>query len=259
MINNFPIFYKTHFDDIEKKYQISPLPSSEVKEHNTVKYKEIYPFDFMPKTELKKEEHKEYYQKADDILEKLKKANPFLKDALKYKEVNFKILDSKDDDGKFCYDEYIKSNEKNVTIALDSSLFDESGEGKEMLAMTMSHELGHFIDFANRPSGYTGMLQDKQEFFADIIGAKMATNAGYEKSITAFKKYLGPKMHPLLKSRAQLLEERYPETKTEQNTKINSDRIAELSGRKTAKPSFKAKPTNIDSNSIKLSKDNFSR
>ena len=125
--------------------------------------------------------------------------------------------------------------------------------------MTMSHELGHFIDFANRPLGYTGLLKDKEEFFADIIGAKMATNAGYEKSITAFKEYLGSKNNPLLKSRAKLLDERYPETKTEQNTKINSDRIAELRGTKTAKPPFKTTQTNINPNSVKLYKETGSR
>lgn len=252
-------FLNQHFDNIEKKYQISPLPSSEFEEYNNVEYKEMYPFNFMPRTELKKEENKEYYQKADDILEKLKEANPFLKDALKDKEVNFKILEGKDNDGKFCYDEYIRSEGKNVTIALDSSLFDESGKGKEMLAMTMSHELGHFIDFANRPLGYTGMLQDKQEFFADILGAKMATNAGYKKSITAFKENLNSKDDSLLKSRAKLLDERYPETKTEQNTKINSDRIAELRGIKTAKPPFKTTQTNINPNSVKLYKENTVR
>ena len=129
------------------------------------------------------------------------------------------------------------------------------------------HEFGHFIDVAKRPLGYTGMLQDKQEFFADILGAKMATNAGYEKSITAFKENLNSKEDSLLKSRAKLLDERYPteqntkinpdkiaellDEKTKQKTKINSDRIAELRGIGTAKPPFKTTQTNINPNSVK--------
>lgn len=244
-------FLNRHFTNLEKEYQIGTLPSSEIKEHNKVEYQELQPFDFMPQTELKREENKEYYQKAEDILEKLKEANPFFKEALEDKEVNFKILEGDKNDGKFCYDKYIRSEGKNVTINLESSLFAESGKGKEMLAMVIAHEFGHFIDVAKRPLGYTGMLQDKQEFFADIIGAKMATNAGYEKSITAFKEYLNSKDDSLLKSRAKLLDERYPEKKT----KINSDKIAELRGTKTAKPPFKTTQTNINPNSVKLYKE----
>ncbi|MBR2922697.1 MAG: hypothetical protein IKC10_05195 [Alphaproteobacteria bacterium] len=247
-------FLNRHFDNLEKEYQIGTLPSSEIKEHNKVEYQELLPFDFMPQTELKREENKEYYQKAEDILEKLKEANPFFKEALKDKEVNFKILEGKDNDGKFCYDEYIRSEGKTVTINLESSLFAESGKGKEMLPMVIAHEFGHFIDVAKRPLGYTGMLQDKQEFFADILGAKMAQNAGYEKSITAFKENLNSKKDSLLKSRAKLLNERYPET----NTKINSDRIAELRGI-TPKPPFKTTQTNINPNSVKLYKENTVR
>ena len=252
-------FLNDHFTNLEKEYQIGTLPSSEIKGYNKVEYQELQPFEFMPQTELKREENKEYYQKAEDILEKLKEANPFFKEALKDKEVNFKIIEGDKNDGKFCYNDFIKSKGKTVTINLESSLFAESGKGKEMLAMVIAHEFGHFIDVAKRPLGYTGMLQDKQEFFADILGAKMATNAGYEKSITAFKENLNSKDNSLLKSRAKLLDERYPETKTEQNTKINSDRIAELRGTKTAKPPFKTTQTNINPYSVKLYKENTVR
>ena len=49
--------------------------------------------------------------------------------------------------------------------------------------MLIAHEFGHFIDVSNRPLEYSGGLKDKEEFFADSIGYKMAVNAGYENSV----------------------------------------------------------------------------
>ena len=88
----------------------------------------------------------------------------------------------------------------------------------------------------------------------------MATNAGYEKSITAFKENLNSKDDSLLKSRAKLLDERYPETKTEQNTKSNSDRIAELRGIKTTEQPVITNQSKVNSNLLtKLTTNAFKK
>jgi hypothetical protein len=66
--------------------------------------------------------------------------------------------------------------------------------------MLIAHEFGHFIDVSKRPSGYSGGLKDKEEFFADSIGAQMSLNAGYEDSMIEYSHYL-LKHANLLKSR----------------------------------------------------------
>ena len=239
-----------HLNKLSKEHNLHPIETTTSK----IVDREHSPFIWMKDNIIDAPDELKYTQ---NILDTLRKKNEFLDTALKDKNITINILDDKSIDGKFKDDEYTKSNGKNVIININKGCFDENN--KNILPMLIAHEFGHFIDVSSRPLGYTGGLKDKEEFFADSIGAKMATNAGYENSITAFKNHLATRDDPLLKSRANLLKERYPEPKVEQNNKNYADTIANLRGTKTTNPSFKAKQTNIDSNHIKLSKDNFSR
>lgn len=226
-----------HFNNLCKELNLPPIESS----NDKIVDRGQSPFIWVKDNTI---EATNELSDAKNILDTLRKNNDFLDNALQDKNITINILDNNSADGKFKADEYKKSNGKNIIINLHKGCFDE--KNKDMLPMLIAHEFGHFIDISNRPLGYSGGLKNKEEFFADSIGAKMAINAGYEKSITAFKNHLASIDNPLLKSRAKLLDERYPETKTEQNTKINSARIAELRGTKTEKPVIK--PSKVNSN-----------
>lgn len=227
-----------HFNKLSKEHNLHPIETTTSK----IVDREHSPFIWMKNNTIDAPDELKYTQ---NILDTLRKKNEFLDTALKDKNITINILDDKSIDGKFKDDEYTKSNGKNVIININKSCFDENN--KNILPMLIAHEFGHFIDVSSRPLGYTGGLKDKEEFFADSIGAKMTTNAGYENSITAFKENLNSKDNSLLKSRAKFLDERYPETKTEQKAEINSYRIAKLRGITTTEQPV-IKPSKVDSN-----------
>ena len=70
--------------------------------------------------------------------------------------------------------------EKNKAILMVSEvLFEE--QNKDKLPGVLAHEMGHFIDFFNRPQGDSIKLKymDGAETYADIMGVIIAKNAGY--------------------------------------------------------------------------------
>lgn len=73
------------------------------------------------------------------------------------------------------------NGEKNEAVLMVSEvLFEE--ENKNILPGLLAHEMGHFIDFYNRPQDDAVKLKymDGAETFADTIGVMIAKNAGYD-------------------------------------------------------------------------------
>lgn len=73
------------------------------------------------------------------------------------------------------------NGEKNEAILMVSEvLFEENN--KNILPGLLAHEMGHFIDFSNRPQNDAVKLKymDGAETFADTIGVMIAKNAGYD-------------------------------------------------------------------------------
>lgn len=63
-------------------------------------------------------------------------------------------------------------------LEIQSGLMDSKISDDE-LAVTIAHELGHWIDDSRRPADYLGKDKLWQECFADMVGYKMVKNAGY--------------------------------------------------------------------------------
>lgn len=64
------------------------------------------------------------------------------------------------------------------------SLYEGAVKDMKLLPMLMAHELGHYIDAVQRPQNCAN-LPMSQEHTADILGAELASNAGYHPEIFA--------------------------------------------------------------------------
>lgn len=65
---------------------------------------------------------------------------------------------------------------------------------ESLLATTLGHEFGHWLDFSNRPQECLFENSLMQECFADVIGCQIAKNAGYDirvfvERVKGFEKY----------------------------------------------------------------------
>ena len=129
-----------------------------------------------------KETLAKYQDRVNGILERFIEAkgqpNKLLKDVLKNNPVvfYFDTLPQEDAgmtsifvDGKVHPFMHIVGGMMNVDRVSD-----------DYLAVTMAHELGHWIDFAHRPTDYFGKEKHWQEYYADIFGYQVAKNAGYD-------------------------------------------------------------------------------
>ncbi len=72
------------------------------------------------------------------------------------------------------------NNEKNKAVLMVSEVLFEK-ENSDILPGLLAHEMGHFIDFYNRPQKDDVKLKymDGAETFADTMGVMIAKNAGY--------------------------------------------------------------------------------
>ena len=81
----------------------------------------------------------------------------------------------------------------------------------DSLASTICHELGHWLDFSSR--GYNNYYEsrDLAECFADIIGAKLAQNAGYnfEKFIERITGFIEEFNTPEMQKYKKMAQKRY--------------------------------------------------
>lgn len=154
------------------------------------------------------EEYNQLKRKTDKVLKDIIKApeqtNRQLANMLLNNPVELEFSDNDDIEGEMKYKKTINGFKKPV-LSLHRGAVNSS---PDMLAMLISHELGHWMDMAERPEGYQGMLEKGQEHFADIIGQRLCINAGYNPQ--EFIDLLKSKNNPFLKERAELLQQ-FPE------------------------------------------------
>ena len=218
---NIDRFYTSLCDKLE----ISPIQSIGFK----IEDRGSSPFVFKQTNELKDETN---LRQAYTILDNLRKKNDFFDKSLSNKNVVIKILDDNSPDGRFIASDYKKSNGKDVVVTLNKGCFDE--KNKALLPMIIAHEFGHFIDVSNRPLEYSGGLKDKEEFFADSIGYKMAVNAGYENSVHRYIDLLNNHKNNLNNERALKLRLIQAHNKSKSAPKQDESIIDNHSAKKTS-------------------------
>lgn len=85
-----------------------------------------------------------------------------------------------DPNGGAVFKRGIGGEKHKAVLMVSEVLFDE--KNKDILPGLLAHEMGHFIDFYNRPHGNYAKLkwQEGAETFADTTGVLIAKGAGYD-------------------------------------------------------------------------------
>lgn len=160
------------------------------------------------------------------------------------------------------------NGQKNEAVLMVSEVLFED-KNKDILPGLLAHEMGHFIDFYNRPQKDDIKLKymDGAETFADTIGVMIAKNAGYDCDAwanflqSASEKGLNPPHTHSGIHRAKTIYEcsdaydaankKYQEKATQKNT--NVDRIQQLRGiSSSGKASYKPQTTTVNPNILHL-------
>ena len=134
-------------------------------------------------------------KKVDTLLNLFTKGNSEtaaeLKKLLKQYNIEIKITNETGYNGSMdCFPE----NNKAV-LTLDKGLFDQD---ESVQVFMLAHELGHFIDYANRPQGSNYTHQLTEECFADIVAVNFVKEAGFDSSkvVNLFDKIENDTQHP---------------------------------------------------------------
>lgn len=127
-------------------------------------------------------------------------------------------------------------------MEIQSGLMNADKVDDNELAFTIAHELGHWIDFSGRPENYFGREKLWQECFADMVGYKMAKNAGYDMSFAVEKRkimakeqraYCKAENKPLpektiFEKRVELLEQAFGNDETSKSNMVMINRLSGL-------------------------------
>ena len=155
------------------------------------------------------------------------------------------------------------NGEKNKAVLMVSEvLFEE--QNKDILPGLLAHEMGHFIDFYNRPQDDTAKLKymDGAETFADTMGVIIAKNAGYNCDGWAnflkqeSKKGINPPNTHSGAHRAETINE-CSAVYDKKNQKTKAETIRKLRGLSTiSKAPDRPKKTKINLNTLRLYQGN---
>lgn len=160
------------------------------------------------------------------------------------------------------------NGQKNEAVLMVSEVLFED-KNKDILPGLLAHEMGHFIDFYNRPQKDDIKLKymDGAETFADTMGVMIAKNAGY--NCDAWANFLQsesekginpPHTHSGIHRAKTIYEcsnaydaanKKYHEKATQKNT--NADKIQQLRGISSSrKTSYKPQTTTVNPNILRL-------
>ena len=91
----------------------------------------------------------------------------------------FQIIEGRNFDGECRYQKaYPDDTEKSVIISITQGALSANDDA---LAVLLGHELSHGIDISRMPNNYIGTIGwEAPEDFANIMGANIAQNAGYD-------------------------------------------------------------------------------
>ncbi|MBO5284620.1 MAG: hypothetical protein J6B00_01955 [Alphaproteobacteria bacterium] len=144
-----------------------------------------------------KEADTQYQKRAENILTRIIEAkgqpNELLAEMLKDNPVIFYFEDRNGQDA--CMSEVFLHGKRSPLMVIEKGMMDAAQVNEDYLATTITHELGHWIDFASRPVDYFGKERHWQEYFADISGYQMAKNAGYDAQVLISEKEKFAKRH----------------------------------------------------------------
>lgn len=144
-----------------------------------------------------KEADTQYQKRAENILTRIIEAkgqpNELLAEILKDNPVIFYFEDRNGQDA--CMSEVFLNGKRRPLMVIEKGMMDAAQVNEDYLATTITHELGHWIDFASRPVDYFGKERHWQEYFADISGYQMAKNAGYDAQVLISEKEKFAKRH----------------------------------------------------------------
>ncbi|MBE6449888.1 MAG: hypothetical protein E7013_04270 [Alphaproteobacteria bacterium] len=110
------------------------------------------------------------------------------------KEYNLEIKITDEDGCNGSLDFY--PEKKKAVLVLDKGLFKQD---ESVQAFMLAHELGHFIDYANRPKGTPQYIhQVTEECFADIMATELVKTSGFDlsKIIDLFNQIENDPRHP---------------------------------------------------------------
>lgn len=148
-----------------------------------------------------------YTKKALEVLDLFMNGNSKISTELKRLLNNYKIeIKIVNENGCNGSMDFFKKKKKAV-LALDKGLFERD---RDVLAFMLAHELGHFVDYANRPRESTCYVhQVSEECFADVSAAILTNQAGFNlakvvdlfNEISKDPKYKDDMNHPKIKDR----------------------------------------------------------
>lgn len=144
---------------------------------------EAYPLD--------SKEHREGVKKIEDLIEKFT-ANDSnvakdLKKLLENSEIHYRVLSKWEKPNGSC--SFKRAKQKDAKNQIVICICDLNKTGDEVLPEILAHELGHALEFSQRPKGAETKYMDGCETAADILGASLLVNAGVNSK--GFSKFMG--------------------------------------------------------------------
>ena len=127
--------------------------------------------------------NQEREKRVDEIIEKLagndSKISKDLAEILSKTDLEIRIRNWDRPNASVAFQKSEDEMQKNKAVLMVSDkLFQE--ENQEALVGFLAHEMGHVLDFAQRPDSAKTQYMDGAETFADIVGTQLAVNAGLD-------------------------------------------------------------------------------
>lgn len=138
-----------------------------------------------------------YQERVEGIIKRFTEAkgqpNEMLAELLKDNPVVFHFEERNGQDASMS--EIYLNGKRCPLMTIEKGMMDKTQVSEDLLATTVAHELGHWIDMANRPADYMGKDRYWQEYFADVTGYQVAKNAGYDAQVMITEKEQFSKKH----------------------------------------------------------------
>ncbi len=140
---------------------------------------------------LDSKEHQEGVKKIEDLIKKFT-ANDSnvakdLKRLLENSEIRYRVLSKWEKPNGSC--SFKRAEQKGAKNQIVICVCDLNKTGDKVLPEILAHELGHALEFSQRPKGAETKYMDGCETAADILGASLLANAGV--SSKEFSKFMG--------------------------------------------------------------------
>lgn len=140
---------------------------------------------------LNSKEHQEGVKKIEDLIKKFT-ANDSnvakeLKKLLENSEIHYRVLSKWKEPNGSC--SFKRAEQKGAKNQIVICICDLNKTGDKVLPEILAHELGHALEFSQRPKGAETKYMDGCETAADILGASLLANAGV--SSKGFSKFMG--------------------------------------------------------------------